>query len=520
MRVMLDGQHGNGPMTKPQAQPSIRDQLDRALTLLRRARAYWKRSLALFVLGVLIAVPYVFTRPRAYRSDTVILYQEAIRSADLTGGEGSSENARRVGARLREMLLSRATLEPIITELHLYTKPGREIDHSALNEAIEELRKAITFRAREGDTFEISFVGGSPKEAQDVTRRLAEAIIQDAVNRRAEQAKTLKEFLEAESERNKVDLKQKEAELANFFALHPALAARLQGLPTAPTASAGTSTPGPATADPILASLESRAARIDRQLKAANQPAPPPKPPPTFTPPPDSAELVAARRDLLEKSARYTDKHPDVIAARARLRAAEAQQAATNQAALEAFRAQNQAAQDPPPPQNAADEAALRKELSEVHAQIAARRAALAGARGDAGAASPTGTVVAAGPDVALEVDFRRLTREVNEGRERQRQLDEKLFKASITVSSVMNDRNIQVSVLDPAYLPSTPVSKSRTMLLAGLLALSFVLAFALAIVSVILDDRIYDRFDLERIDVLPVIGVIPRAQLPPKRDP
>ena len=204
------------------------DQIERAMLLLKRSVGFWRRAIIAFIVGVMIVVPVVFTRPRQYRSETVILYQEAIRQTDLTGGEGGTgENARRVGARLRELLLSRASLEPIIHEMELYRKGGGALDASEMIEAVEEMRKAITFRAREGDTFEISFIGSTPKEAQEVTRRLGECIIQEAATRRAEHAKTLKEFLDAESERAKSDAKAKEAELAKFITQHPQLAARL-----------------------------------------------------------------------------------------------------------------------------------------------------------------------------------------------------------------------------------------------------------------------------------------------------
>ncbi|MBX3221822.1 MAG: hypothetical protein KF795_14995 [Labilithrix sp.] len=495
---------------------TAREELNRALVVWRRSLSYWKRALLVFVVGAVVSVPFVFTRPRLYRSETVILYQETIRSADLTGGEGSGEGAaRRVGARLREVLLSRASLEPIIKELGLYFK---DPDRRELVEAVEEMRKHIRFKAREGDTFEIAFDGSTPDEAQEVTRRLGDCIIQEAASRRTEGAKTLKEFLSAETDRNAADLRVKEAELAKFVALYPELAARLRGQPPSPGASPIGPTTGPS--DPQLASLEARAARIERQLARANkaEPAPPPPPkPPPFQPPPDSPELVSARRDLADKSARYTEKHPDVIAARARLRAAEDAQAALNAAAAEAHAAAiasaARAQADEPPPKNAADEAALRQQLAELHAQITHRRAALV--QVDGGARSLAAVAVPSSP-VELEVEFRRLERDVNEGRERQRQLDEKLFKASITASSVMNDRNIQVSILDPAYYPSAPVSKSRTLMLAVLLAASLVLAIATALLSAKLDDRIHDRADLEQLGILPVVGVIPRS-LPPK---
>jgi uncharacterized protein involved in exopolysaccharide biosynthesis len=506
-------------MTSPR---TAREDLDRGLVLLRRSLAYWKRALIVIIVGTLLAVPYVFTRPRAYRSETVILYQETLRSSDITGGE-SGDNARRVGARLREVLLSRQTLEPIINDHQLYMKNGAS--RRALTEAVDEMRKHINFRAREGDTFEIAFEGSTPEEAQEITRRLGECIISDASSRRNEQAKALKEFLTAESERNNVDLRNKEAELAKFVALHPALAARLMqpntGAAAAPPPVSGPGTyTRPPPGDPILGGLEARAARIERQLAKAKDPTPPPppKPLPTFVPPPDSPELIAARKDLADKLSRYTDKHPDVSAARARLRAAEEAQAGVHQQALDAHTAAvasaRAAAQDEPPPKTAADEAELQKQLIQIQAQIAQRRAFL---QGDAGASAALTIGEPAGSTVALEVEFRRLERDVAEGRERQKQLDDKLFRASITAGAAASDRNIQVSVLDPAYLPTRPVSKSRVNLLAGLLAVIFAIAIGLAVGSAKLDDRIHDRGDLERLDILPIVGVIPR-ELPPSK--
>lgn len=500
-------------------QPTPREQIDRVLALVRRVLSFWKRGLLVFLVGALIAVPIVFTRPRDYKSETVILYHETIRS-DLQGDEGGGGgDARRVGARLRELLLSRQSLEPIINDLNLY--PDKIIRGEAIG-AVEEMRKHISFRARDGDTFEISFVGSSPELAQEVTRRLGDCIVKEAENRRTDSAKTLKEFLNTESTRNQVELDKKEAELASFVASHPEFTPRLQGI----TPQAATSAPGggtsasPPNADPVLASLESRAARIDRQLRTAQGQAVPPSPKPTFQPPPDSAELVAARADLADKSNRYTEKHPDVIAAKNRLRAAEQAHAAAVEAARIAWNQRHPTEEEPPPPKNATDEAALRKELTEIQAQIANRRAQLAKASADAGAGAAP--VIAPNSNVALELEFTRLQREVNDLRDRQQKLEERVFRASMTASSVMNDRNVQVSVLDPAYLPVRPSSKPRSILLGALLAACMLLAVASMAASAMLDDRIYERVDIEKLDVLPVIAVIPRTRtlrLPPKTD-
>ena len=99
------------------SETSAREKLDHTLGMVRRVLSFWKRALLVFILTCAIGVPFSLTRPRTYKSETVILYQETMTARMAGEGVGgSSEQARRVGARLREVLLSRASLEPIITE--------------------------------------------------------------------------------------------------------------------------------------------------------------------------------------------------------------------------------------------------------------------------------------------------------------------------------------------------------------------------------------------------------------------
>ena len=148
--------------------------LESILTFVRRSLMFWKRSTLAFIVVALASIPGVFMKARIYKSETVVQYQETIKSTDLTGGEGSGENARRVGARLKEMLLARASLEPIVKDLPRYAALA---ERRGMQDAVDELRQHISFKAREGDTFEIGFEGLSPAEVQDVTRRLGERIV-------------------------------------------------------------------------------------------------------------------------------------------------------------------------------------------------------------------------------------------------------------------------------------------------------------------------------------------------------
>jgi len=48
-------------------------------------------------------------------------------------------------------------------------------------------------------------------------------------------------------------------------------------------------------------------------------------------------------------------------------------------------------------------------------------------------------------------------------------------------------------------------------------LLIALVLALATALISARLDDRIHDRIDLEALDIMPILGVIPAAKPVPR---
>src|SRR5581483_4114717 len=106
--------------------------------------------------------------------------------------------ARKLGLRLKEMVLSRTRLRQIIEEFRMY--PALVEDRGYVD-AVDEMRTHIAFRVRDGDTFGLSFEGNDPKLVQAVTARLAEALIEENSKHRVEQATVTKDFLDAETER-------------------------------------------------------------------------------------------------------------------------------------------------------------------------------------------------------------------------------------------------------------------------------------------------------------------------------
>ncbi len=476
--------------TKEEKPQTAAEMLESGLTFIRRAFAFWKRSMLVFIIVAGVSVPMVFLKARNYRSETIVLYQEKLNKEVVTGGENSGDGAaRRAAARLKENLLSRASLEPIVKDLPRYNALA---ERRGMVDAVEELRSHITFHAREGDTFEVGYEGISPQEAQDVTRRLGDAIVTEAAKKSEEQSKATTAYLDVQSEQNKEKLRKAEAELWTFLGIHPEFIPQLQpGRQTVvvtnnpnPTVTPGKPAPRE---DPVLAALQAEERNLEARIRAGKGEAPAPPPSPRE----ESEEVKAARKELAEKRAQFTEQHPDVVAAKRKL-----------QAAIDADHRKHGASQPAVPSGKLSD-----AEIAQLESRLAIVRRSIANHHPPKpGTASANVAPASSNSTVAAEVEFRRLQREVENLREAQKQLDDKLFKARLQGGSM-----IEVKIVDPAYLPAHPSSKPRSTALAMYLGIGVALAILLALVSARLDDRIYQRRDLEMLDILPVMGVIPK---------
>jgi uncharacterized protein involved in exopolysaccharide biosynthesis len=480
------------------------------------------RAAAIFaVVGVLIALAVAMLKPRRYRSETVILYREGVRWSYL-GASDLMDPGRRVGQRLREIVLSRAVLTKVMHDFKLYAA----IDEGeGTNEAIEQFRRDVTFKTGESDTISIAYEASTPETAQGVAAALAEELTSASQRLRSEQAAMTSGFLDAEARRSEETLRTKETEFARFLAEHPEFALEAQqpagggggGARRAPGA------PGPVGPEKPtgLVALEREAARIRSRL------APPTPGSAAATPPPAApvvpvdpklaaekqaadAEVAEARRQLGAKEALYTPQHPDVRAAQARVKAAEGRAAQADSAirASRAVESDAPAAAGPvTPTTNAADRKALEGRLAGIEAAIA--RAKSLTKTDDMGPQDDTTKAI-----VALETDWQRLSREVAEAREHHKQIQDKTFLAGVAASSATQGSAGQMLVVDPAYKPLRPVGAGRGKVLATGVALVIPLALALALVLALLDDRIYRKADLDRLAVAPVLGAVPKAKV------
>ncbi|MFO0617537.1 MAG: protein kinase [Polyangiaceae bacterium] len=474
-------------------------ELLRVLTILKRALLKWPLSVFLVAVGVAAGVGYSVVRKPTYTSETIVVYRQGVKMTTESGGTSLS-----LGVRLQEMLLARSRLESVLDELELYQDVKAKLGPV---EAVESFRSDITFKARSTDTFSISYKGRNPEIVQKVTDRLAKSLIEENQKLRVEQAKTQREFLEAQKTQVGTSLKDKERELARFLAEHPefALDANAQntaGASIRATSQQKTSQPK----DKTLATLERQAER-NRVLLEGGVPTPAAPDPgdPALEAAVSQARqtLASAQGELAAKKAKFGDNYPDVISAQTRVNEAQSRLKEAEDAAREA---RNANAASIPSSDPEANKERLRAELARVNSEIEKRKKLLAGA---------DKTPVDTGTDeadrvVGLETEWARLSRDVGESRDQMNELERNYFRAQIEASSSLGGYSDQVVVLDPPYLPTRPNPPGKQMLVMIGFGLSFALAMIIAILRAVLDTRIYEESDLAR--VAPIMTVVPKS--------
>jgi uncharacterized protein involved in exopolysaccharide biosynthesis len=466
--------------------------------ILRKAKAHWRVGVIVMVVGFGATYGVIATRKPIYQSETTIFYREGIQR-NYIGQEGA-DPLRTLAARLRETLMARANLAPIIQEFGLYPdrmKRGGEV------EAADEFRSHIQFRPRSTDTFTISFNSTTREEAQAVTARLADSLVEGTNKDRRMQVTIAAKFLEEERKRNEEDLHTKETELAQFLADHPEFARET----TAGGASIREEQRRKAgETDRALEALERQAPRLRARLNpaaaAAVPGAPAVDPALAAAKAQAEAELAGARRQYEEQSARFTEQHPDVQAASRRVKAAEAQVKKAEAAIL-----------SPPPPevlpQGDSKRTEAEAQLKQIEGAIQLRKNALRTKK--EGAATPSAMTETVERIVSAETDYSRLTRDVGEAKKRLSAVEAKLDTAKMTETSELGGYTAQIVVLDPAFAPTKSSTMPRSRIAMIGLFLSVVVGIGMAGArGMLLDERIFDPSDVLKLSV-PVLVVVPK---------
>jgi len=190
--------------------------------------------------------------------------------------------------------------------------------------------------------------------------------------------------------------------------------------------------------------------------------------------------LSSAEAALAAAQAQYSDTHPDVIAARERVK--ELRQMAGSARPDTILQEQI-----------AANNAAIRQLMEQRDATMARANAAVAGS-----ARAP------AIMEQAMQLENRATTL-----RNQYQQISENLLKAQNSARMATEQRAERLSLVEPASLPDRPYSPNRPLLIAAGAAAGLLVGLLLALGIELVNRPVRSPRQLEQLDI-PVIGLVP----------
>ena len=455
-------------------------------------------ALAIFLLAILAAA----VLPETYEAWTTLLIEpQRISEAVVQGDEEETD----ISARLHLMkmqILSRARLSKLIDELGLYPEESKRMTRE---EVIELMRSNIFLdpvlpildageRRRnqpvEINTFRLVYRSRSPQKAAAVANRLASDFIDEHIKERVQVSVDTTEFIEAQLESIAARSREVEAEIA---AIEAENAGKL------PEDYEHNQRMLARTLDNIrMVQMQLAEARSDeafyRQQRATAAALGPASGRRLLNTP--EARLLEVRHLLGNLRARgLTDKHPDVAAALREIEDLEQ-------------RIRERGGDPEIPPDTSYANAA------EQEAEANRRRAALRAAAAEAELrrleqlAQDIEQRLAETPRVAEQLDG--LKRELEGLARNYEELSRRRLEATVAANMERRQKGQQFRILESAFVPPSPVSPNRRLILVLGLLFGLAAGAGAALLTEAMDTSFHDARSLQQALQIPVLTSIP----------
>src|SRR5438270_1789644 len=438
------------------------------LPLILWQRRYYMLTclLAMLALGVAAA----FLLPRTYRSTATLLVQSQDLPTTFVDSPTNGAVEQRI-ARIREQVLSRGDLIQLIEQNDLYT---RERATEPLSQIIEKMRHATSVGALSSDigqqsgtqnntvAIAMSFDYSDPAKAQAVLQSFVSKFLTMDSQDVEDQTTLTVRFLQDQATKLQGQISDIEGQLTGLKARNGAALASSGMPPMLDTGSFNAQ----------IAALQNE----NRQLIAQSR-----------RPAGGNDALGSAEAALAAAQAQYSDTHPDVIAAKERVKQLRQMAgSATPDHTLQE--------------QIAANNAAIHQLMDQRDATMARANAAVAGS-----ARAP------AIMEQAMQLENRATTL-----RNQYQQISENLLKAQNSARMATEQRAERLSLAEPANLPDRPYSPNRLLLIAAGAAAGLFLGLLLALGIEFVNRPVRSPRQLDQLD-LPVIGLVPLIKTKPQ---
>ena len=451
-------------------------------------------------LGVGIGVAYVV--PPQYLSQTLVLIEQQKVPENYVKPVVNEDLGQRL-ASMKEQILSRSRVEPIIERFNLFAGNGRTMD-----DRVDLTRKAISVapirseQSRGGmPGFFISFKAQDAHTAQQVCGEITSLFVSENLTAREQSAEGTTDFLKQQLADSKSNLDEQDAKLAAFQRKYlgklpeqaPSNASTLQALTTQLDAASQS-------LNRIQQSVTFLEAMISQQTQGAQG-----TEPATGIPVDEGRKqlkgLIAQKQEL---QALYTPDYPDLVAISRKIADLQteiarvpAEQAAgavpekgKDSLQLQQLKAQLHAAQQ--------SMTAAKQEQSRIEQQVRVYESRIE--------SSPM-----------VEQEYKQITRDHETALQFYNNLLAKMNESSMATALEHRQQGEQFRVMDAPNLPEEPTFPNRFVFAGGGLAAGLFLGLLLAALLEYRDTTLRNERDIWAFTKLPTLGIISQLEGLPK---
>jgi polysaccharide chain length determinant protein (PEP-CTERM system associated) len=465
------------------------------LTILKRR--WWIIAIPAVILPVIAIASTYFVTPEYVSSTLVLIDQQKIPGEFVKPLQAEALDSRL--AYETEQILSRSSIEPIITKYNLYGD-----QHLPMDVRVDQTRKALKIEAIQSEIarsnglpgFKIAFTANDPHTAQQVCSDITSLFTANNLKIRSASAEQTNDFLQSQLDDAKRNLDDQDAKVAKFQQEH-----------------FGT-LPGDVGGDvSVMSSLNSRLDATTQAIQALEQnksvgeallaqqtAAVSSSGPAAIAPQVQEKQLEDLEKEEEDLTLHYTPDYPDVKAVQRKIADLKAQMAK----AASAPPAPVIATAAAPTPRDSASVVQLRAQLRGIDVQIATKQREQDDLKrqiqGYAGR-------IQSSPEVAAQ--FKELTRDYDTALNFYNGLREKMNQSQMTTSLERRQQGETFTVLDAASLPTEPTYPKQINFAVGGLAGGIAIGVLIVAFVEYKDIALRTERDVWELTHLPTLAVI-----------
>jgi polysaccharide chain length determinant protein (PEP-CTERM system associated) len=459
-------------------------------------RRWWIIAIPAIIFPI-VGYAITFLVQPQYVSQTLVLveqqkvpdsYVKPVISEDLSGRL----------ATMREQILSRSRLQPIIERFNLLANSKMSMD-----DRIDQTRKNIEIRPIQSDIartgglpgFFISFKASDARTAQLVCGEITSLFDNENLSERAASAQGTTDFLKGQLADAKAKLDEEDAKLAKFQQTY---VGKLPGAENSNASMLTTLNTQLDAATQALARMEQDksyaesmlALQLQNQTTATSEHG-------AMAPQTQQVELQQLLTQESELTSQYTDDYPDVVAVRRKIKELRQEMAKAPAAA--------------PAPTTSAPKSTDSMGVQQLRAQLRAMELGIAQKKRDQGAIQAQLRMyqerVASSP--AVEEEYKSITRDNQTAQAFYDDLLNKMNQSKMATDLERRQQGEQFRVMDEANLPEDPYFPKRPVFVSGGLAAGLALGLLVVALLEYLDTAVRSERDIWAFTKLPTLGII-----------